>query len=312
MATVKKQKSAKSVLRRKRLIFIWGMLAYPLLQYLIFFVYVNINTVVMSFQQLNYVTGETIPFTLQNYERFFYEIVHFDEIRTAIFNSIRAGLNNVLLILVSLFAGYFFYKKVPGGQMFRVIFYLPSIISIVVYTTAYKYMFNQSIGPINKILLACGMDEGNLPIWFMDRELALPLVFIYCIWVGVGYNVLIYSGGISKIPEDVMEYAKIDGVGMFRELFQMVIPMMWPTVAVSIIGCVTVMFTFFIQIQMLTGGGPDGSTNTIAFMINSKVKGAGANLEWAATLGVCFTLIATPLILLIRKFNDKMSEKFGF
>ena len=308
---MKKQQTSRA-LKRKRLIFIWGMLAYPILQYLIFFIFVNISTVTMSFQQINYGTGTMENFTLQNYERFFYEFAHLDEIRLAIKNSVLAGLNNLVLSFVSVLFGYFFYKKVPGSGVYKVIFFLPSIISIVVYTLCYKYMFNGSFGPINKILSALGVKDREMPLWFGDKNMALPLVFFYCIWVGVGYNILILSGAISKIPEDVMEYAKIDGVGMFKELTLLIIPMIWPTLSVMLIGCVTIIFTFFIQVEMLTGGGPDGSTTTISYMINSKVKGSGANPEWAACLGICFTVIATPLIIIVRKLLNRVSVKLGY
>lgn len=296
-------------LKTKRLIFVWGMLALPLLQYLVFFVYVNINSVLMSFQQVNYTTG-TINWTFNNYLRFFYEAQALDEIKNATINSLFAGLNDLVLHIVSAAFAYLFYKKVPGRSVFRIIFFLPSIISIVVYTMAYKYMFNTIFGPINFLLDKLGMEK--LPQWFGDRNLAFPLVLFYCLWVGTGYNILIIGGAIENLSEDVMEYARLEGVGMFREFFQIVIPMIWPTLSVGILGSLTTVFTMFIQVELLTGGGPDQSSKTIAFMINSLIKSANANLEWGACVGICFTVIATPFIIGLRKILNKASEHFGF
>jgi ABC-type sugar transport system permease subunit len=89
-----------------------------------------------------------------------------------------------------------------------------------------------------------------------------------------------------------------------------VTPMIWPTLSVSIINSFTLIFTFFLQVQLITGGGPNQSTETIAFLINSQVE--NGFLNWAATIGVFFSLLATPLILLIRKGMDVISKKFGY
>ena len=305
-------KKTKNSLQRKRAIFIIGMLAIPIIQYCIFFIYVNIGSIRMSFQRIDYTNGQTINGTLYYYQKFFSEFTQKEDFILAFRNSFLAAVNNGVLILLSIIFGYLFYKKMPGSGVFRVIFYLPSIISITIYTMVYRYMF-ESGGPIDSVLKLIGIAEDKIPIWLNDGNWALPLVFIYCIWVGIGYQVLILSGALAKLPEDVMEYAKIDGCGMFRELFQMVIPMIWPTIAVMILGCITTMFTFFLQVTLIF---PDATqakpAQTIAYMINTRVKGKGADPEWAACMGVCFTIMATPLILLVRKFNSWMESKFGF
>lgn len=109
--------------KQKKLLFVWGMLALPLLQWLIFFVYVNIDSILMSFQTMNYTTGK-IEWTLNNYKRFFYEWNALDTMKNAVWNSVLAGLNNMVLILISLVLSYFFYKKIPGRSFFRIVYFL--------------------------------------------------------------------------------------------------------------------------------------------------------------------------------------------
>ena len=105
--------------------------------------------------------------------------------RNAIKNSVFAGLNDALLEMISVMLAYIFYKKVPGRGFFRIVFFLPSIISIVVYTMAYKYMFANG-GPINSLLQKAGMRLSDIPLWFGDKYWAFRLVLIYCLWVGTG------------------------------------------------------------------------------------------------------------------------------
>lgn len=300
----------KMTRKQKKLLFVWGMLALPLLQWLIFFVYVNIDSILMSFQTMNYTTGE-IEWTLNNYKRFFYEWNALDTMKNAVWNSVLAGLNNMVLILISLVLSYFFYKKIPGRGFFRVVYFLPSVISIVIYTMVYKFMFDTSVGPINTILKTLGVAVTDLPKWFGDTNLAFPLVLLYCLWVGTGYNILILGAAMEGLPEDVMEYSRLEGVSRTRELFQIVVPMIWPTLAVAILGSVTIVFTLFIQVELLTEGGPGGASQTIAFMVNSIIKGTNNDLEWGATMGLVFTIVAAPLIIALKKLLDKIGERFG-
>lgn len=286
------------------------MLALPLLQWLIFFVYVNLDSILMSFQTMNYSTGK-IEWSMNNYKRFIYEWNALPQIKNAVKNSLLAGANNMVLLLISLILSYFFYKKIPGRSFFRVVYFLPSIISVVIYTMVFKFMFDTSVGPINIILEKLGVAAQNLPRWFGDTNQAFLLVLLYCLWVGTGYNILIIGAAMESLPVEVMEYSKLEGVGRMRELFQIVVPMIWPTLSVAILGSVTTIFTLFIQVELLTEGGPGGSSQTIAYLVNSLVKGANADLEWGAAMGLCFAVAAAPIVIALKKGLDKVGEHFG-
>jgi ABC-type sugar transport system permease subunit len=84
--------------------------------------------------------------------------------------------------------------------------------------------------------------------------------------------------------------------------------MIWPTISVAILGAVTTMFTLFLQVDLLT----QGDAPTIAYMINSKIQGDPNSRSEAAAIGLTFTVIATPIILVVKKLLDKVSDNFGF
>lgn len=290
----------------KRIIFIVGMLALPLLQWLVFFVFVNINTITMSFQDQR--PGADPGFSLVNYRNFFMDLRSTDKFMYAIRNSLLFGLNDLFLLFISLVLAYFFYKKIRWSSFFRIIFFLPSIISIVIFITAYQNMFN--MGVIDSMLNVFGFEE--LPDWFANTSPWLvPLIMLYCLWVGTGYNILIMGGAMGNLPEDVMEYSRLEGVNYFNEFFRVVIPMIWPTVMVGVLGSITIMFTLFLQVDLMTvNGGTKGQAMTISYMINGYVK--SRDLGRASTYGVIFTIIAMPIIILIRKALDKVSAYFGY
>ena len=310
-ASIKAKKpNGTKTMKTKRLIFVWAMLAYPILQYLIFFVWVNIDSVLMSFQFKKPLQSSINFPVLIHYKDFFDHLFmsKLPQTINAIRNSVLVGLNDILLMIISVTLAYFFYKKMPGRGVFRIIFFLPSIISIVIYTLVFGYMFNSTVGPIGRAVKEI---FGSNPDWF-GTENSIFMVMLYCLWVGTGYNILILGGAMANLPEEVMESAKLDGAKMRHELFLLVVPMIWPTIAVSILGSITTMFTLFIQVDLLTSKGGASKSPTIAYLINSKITGTFNNRAEASAIGLVFTVIATPIILIVKKLLDKATESFGF
>jgi ABC-type sugar transport system permease subunit len=175
---------------------------------------------------------------------------------------------------------------------------------MVIYTMAYKYMFEVG-GPVEQLFSVFGQEA---PYWLADEKLSYFLIAGYCLWVGTGYNILIFGGAMANINSEVIEYAKLDGVGMTRELFQIILPMIWPTISVAFIGSVTTIFTLFMQVDLI-GGDNSYAPRTIAYLLNYAVQ---TQPEYAATIGICFTVIATPMILVVRKGIDLIGKKFGY
>ena len=302
MTNVKRKTIKKS--EWKRTAFIVGMLALPLLQFAIFFLYVNFDTIRMSFEHVSGATGTLVrdEWSIKNYT-FFFKDLKIDPLYLRAFkNSLIYGLNDLILLTVSVIFAYFFYKKVRGSNFFRVIFFLPSIISIVIYVMVYKYMFDPNMGNIVEKILG----EGVPDFWSGEKEVLW--IMIYCLWVGTGYNILIMGGAMGNLPEDVMEYSRLEGLSYPRELFQIVIPMIWPTITVGILGAFTTMFTLYLQVDLL-GAKSQTRAESIAYIINNRVK-SQRDLEMTAAIGVCFTIAAIPIIVIVRKVLDKLGRLF--
>lgn len=291
-----------------RIIFICCMVAWPLIQFLVFWLYVNFDTILMSFQKLDYDTGLEVFVGWTNYEWVFNKLTNPDqpELRNAIINSVYLFLsNNFVLLPLSIFFAYILHKKVPGSKIFRVIFFLPNIISVVVLTMVFGFMFDSTFGPVNSFLELIGLG-GIIPAngWLGDKNTVMIMVLVYCLWAGIGYNVVLISGAINRIPQDIFDAGKIDGIPMWRELFQVVIPMISGTITTLFVSGVSVIFTLFLQPMLLTGGGPyDGLSSTIALFMMQLVN--ANQLYRAAAVGMIFTIIGVPLIQLVKLTLEK-------
>lgn len=299
---IKKSKVLKNI-------FIISMLALPILHFLIFFVYINIDTILLSFQRFNYNTGSYQWVGMDNFSRLYRDFIELDSIKTALINSLLLfPVTNFITLPLSIISAYFLYRKVPGNKIFRVIFFLPSILSIVVLTMSFQFMLDPYFGPGSQVLRFFGLDPVGG--WFGNKGTVMPMIFIYLIWAGIGFNVVLLNGAISRIPQEIIESARLDGIGMFKELVLIVIPLVWPTITTLFIVGTTSVFTLFLQNMLLANGGPSGASMTIAYMVVEMVQ--NGNLTDAAALGTAFTLIGVPIIFLIKRFMEKFGENVEY
>lgn len=233
----------------------WGfiavMLAVPLLNLLIFYFGVNINSVLLAFKEN--IGGETV-FSLYNFQRLFKEFASSASVvNEALKNTlIFFFLSFIIITPLSLIFAYFLYKKIYGYKIFRFVFFLPSIISATVLTTLYKQLILPD-GVISQLVRLVG---GEVPLlgYLATEDTALWAIVVYTLWTGFGVNIILFSGAMSKLPEEVMEYAKIDGVGTWRELVQIIIPMIWPTVSTMLTFAIVGLFTASGPILLFTKG----------------------------------------------------------
>jgi len=301
--------SYKGKRRRQKKFFIFMMLVLPITHFLVFFVYVNIDTILLAFQRFDYYEGKYIFVGFENFQQAFRDLTQLPQMRQTIVNSLLfLPITNFITLPLSILSAYFIFRKVPGRNVFKVLFFLPSIISIVVLTMAFQFMFDPLFGPINQLLASLGIN----PIggWFGSKDTAMNMIYVYCIWAGIGFNMVLINGAISRLPSEVIESARIDGVGMFTELTRIVIPMIWPTITTLFVIGTTAVFTIFLQVLLLTNGGPSGSTKTIAFLIVEMVQ--SGDYTTPAAFGVIFTIIGIPIIMLIKWGMEKIGQSVEY
>ena len=292
--------------------FVLLMIALPVIQFLIFWVYVNFNSILMSFQDVD---G---GFTLAHFEQFaidFNKGLFSESVINSLINLAVAQFITLPLVVI---LAYLMYKKCYGSSFFRVLFYLPSLISAVVMTNLFASLVNPSLGaempPILLVLEKIGISVnkafyGGL---LQNENSAFFTIMVYCVWTGVGVNLVLLSGALARAPQDLFEAAKIDGAGMFSEFWYVVVPILWPTITTLFIFNLAGCFTMYMPVMLLTNGGQ--GTNTVGFFIIANTigrKGAGT-LGYPAAVGIIFTLITMPVILLVKWGFNKLSEAIEF
>ena len=290
---------------KSRLTFIVVMLAIPVIHWFVFWLYVNIQSIFLAFQDMR--TGQL---SFRNFSTVWSNITnpYSHDLATALKNTTKYFLNTVLIIMpMCLVVSYFIYKRITGFKAFRIIFYLPAIISGVAYTTAFTEFVHPN-GPLGEIIRMFGVEPNPISI-LSRRETATTAMLVYCILTGCTGNMLIFGGAMVRIPEEVLEAAKLDGCSPFRELVSLIFPLIWPTFSTQLIFTLTGFFNQTGPILLFTNGNYD--TTTISFWIFKQVYGEGGlggsgKYNVVSCAGLCFTVIWVPVVLMLRKLIDKV------
>ncbi|WP_202967396.1 carbohydrate ABC transporter permease [Paenibacillus beijingensis] len=209
------------------------------------------------------------------------------------------------ILMICLVIAVLMFEKVPGTNFFRMVYYLPSTLSAVVVGYLMRTMFSP-VGPVNQWLQFLGMDMSQFD-WLSNVPTAF-LVLIFCFyWQTVGYGMLIFLSGLSSLPNEVLEAARIDGANWRTQLIRIVIPLLLPAI---VFFCVTNVIWVFVGLFSLvftvTGGGPGYETTPIDYMIFLKAFQSD-QLGYASTLSV----ILFVLVLCISWIQLRVSERFS-
>jgi len=289
-----KQKKKNNLLQT---LFITSMLIIPVIHWCVFWFGVNINSILMAFQLP---TGE---WSLDSLRDIFLQIFSKGtDMSIAVRNTLIYFIKDILMLPFQLLIAYFFFKKIAGYKFFRIIFYLPAIVSGVAVANMFSNFIAPS-GPIGVLLKNLGVNP--IPRFLANSSYATGTILFFTIWQGWGGNMLLLGGALARIPLDVLESAKLDGVNPIQELVFMIIPLVWSTMSTLLILTMTALFTASGPILLFTKGNYD--TMTIGYWIFDAVayQGVGAYNSVAAA-GLIFTCVGAPIILFVKWLIEKV------
>jgi len=287
----------------KRALFIIAMIIVPLANFFIFYLYVNISSILMAFQDVN---GN---YTFEVLGNVVLRIFGDDsDILVYLGNTMIYFLNSLIVMMpLTTIIAYFIYKKIFLYKFFRVIFFLPSIISSVVFVMLYKELWAAN-GP----LWTAVVNAFNLPNstrFFTNELYAKWIILIYTIWTGFGTNLILMTGAMIRIPEDVLEAAQLDGISCSREVVSIILPLIWPTLTTLMVLAFTGLFTASGPLLLFTDGEAD--TMTISYYIFREVKNGG-DLNFASAMGLFFTLVGLPIIMGVKKLLERWQDAIEY
>jgi ABC-type sugar transport system permease subunit len=284
-------------------VFICTMLVIPVIAFLFFYVYINFNSILMAFQIPLYDGLGGYEWGFDNFVKIYKQFSSTEEdLLLYLRNTVIFFVTDTFVSLpLSLVICYFIYKKVAGYQAFRTIIYLPVIITTTIFATLYKGMIEAG-GPYQMI---CGRFGIEPPRTFVHSEdYALRTILTFVIYSGLGGRFVLFGGAMNSIDPSIIDAGKIDGASPFRELISIIIPCIWPTLSTLLLLCTTGIFTASGPLLLFDKG--DYGSNTISYWIyeiTSGSGGSGESVELASAIGLVFTVLGFPIVLVVKKLT---------
>ena len=210
---------------------------------------------------------------LSNYRRLFADPVFYTALTNTLFLTlIVTVLQNTCGILLAVMVNQ---KGLRGRNFFRALYFVPSLLSIIVIGYTWIYILNPQMGTLHYILQLFGVTKGYIRYDPMiERFTALFTIALTMIWQYSGYSMVIYLAGLQGISPDLYESASIDGASPAKQFFHVTLPMLMPSITINVfltmIGCLKC----FEQVYVMTGGGPGNATETIGtYIYNAAFSG---------------------------------------
>ncbi len=301
--------------QKKDMPFAYLLIAFPLIHFCIFWVYLNFSSLILAFQDFQ---GN---FTLGNFKEVYNAFVDKDQygfnLRDSLFRSMLLWFISLFICFPSsLITVYVLTCKIRFHYVYRVCYILPGLVGSIIWTTIMRMMF-QYEGPVINALEALGF---NLP-WAARKngllgasETAFPTLVIFSTLTSLVGNSPVLTGAYARVSDELMESADLDGATFWTKLFSIAIPCIWPTITTLLIFNLTSIFTADCGVFLYSGGTGQPDMSTIGFQLFyltryiSEAGGSSTLYGYPAAIGFALTCMTLPICLIGRHYLEKLND----
>lgn len=289
--------------KRSEHLFLAIIFAFPILQFLVMYVGVNLNSILLAFKTYDQQTSSYYISGFGNFKEVF-RIFSGD---TFLLGTIKRGMtyyffNTFLGMPINLAVAYLLYKKIRGAEFFRTVLFIPSLISSMAMVIMFQNFINEGITQ----LFIDWLDYGvyDVPRFFTDPKIAFPVMIFYNLWIGVGGGMIIYMSAMSRVPVSVIEYGRLEGISLPREFVSVIFPMIYPTVALFFVTGLPGLFMGSGPLYAFYGDKAQPEMQTLAYYLFTRIVGENASYQqypFASAVGLTTTFVMAPIVFTARK-----------
>ena len=293
--------------RRSERQFIFACMAPAIILVTIFMVIPTFNVFRMSLYKWGGLSNNK---TFQGFRNF--EILIKDQ------NFMQSMQNSILIItlvtIITLAIAVFFaailsQEKVIGKNFFRVIFYIPNILSVVVISAIFGAIYDPQSGLLNSMLGFLNLDNLK-QMWMGNPNIVIYSLIFALIWQAIGYYMVMYMASMASIPESFYEAAGLDGAGKARQFFTITLPLIWDNIRTTLtFFVISTVNLSFLMVQIMTGGGPNGQTEVFLSYMYKQAYTSSA-YGYGMAIGVVVFLFSFILSAAISKITEREVLEF--
>lgn len=234
-----------------------------------------------------------------NFETLFKDMKFIESLQNTILYIVLITLFTVVLAV--LFATLLTRENFKGKNFFRVIFYIPNILSIVVIAGIFSAIYAPGNGILNSMLGMIGLD-GLQQQWLGNPEIINYSIIGALVWQAIGYYMVMYMASMSSIPENLYEAAALEGAGKVKQFFMITLPLIWNNIRTTLTFFVISTINLSFMFVQLTTEGYLGSEVTLNYMYNKAFAG---NYGYGMSIGVCIFMFSFALSGILNKITER-------
>jgi len=309
-------KKARRHREASKLSFVWIALFPALASLALWYFYMNFESFFLAFRVAD-ASESSYTYGWDNFKWCFEEIQRYNvstmdkvpPLGEALVNSlIYWAWNFFLIIPLCYLISYFIYKKIWGASFFRYVFFLPSVLPMVI-TSAIFYRMMQNNGPIAILVTAIsGGDLLNQIDLLHTKGLALPTLLLYNLWGAFGVNMIYFTANLERIPKDIIESARIDGAGTWGEISHILFPITWPFFSTFLFLNLTSIFAYGGATLTFNLNGMYGTSDypywNYAMTNYSSLMGSW--MYRCAAMGLITTIVSAPIAIIFHHLANKV------
>lgn len=277
----------------------WGFVLPFGIPLLLFWIVPLVSALCISFTDWDYISSDFNIVGLDNYIGLFRD----PDFSKAIWNTFvfSAGTIAGTLVFGLLFA-LLFQRKFTGSRFYQMVIFSPWITPTVAVSMVWSWLYDPEKGFANYLLNLLGLPASK---WLQSSETAMLAIVIFTVWKSIGWTMLFYLGALERVPKSAYEAARIDGAGYGSRFFHITLPLISPTTYFLFIVNLISAIQVYDQIQIMTQGGPGGSTKTLLYFYYEK---AFQNFQMGAASAVAMVILL--LILGLSIVSTAISRKY--
>ena len=290
--------------KKAKIWFVIACLSPAMILFAIFMLYPTISIFAMSTFRWGGLSSNKVFVGLHNFQTLMQDMNFIRALQNTIF--IIAIVTVITMAIAILFASILVREKIKGQNFFRVVFYIPNILSVVVISSIFSAIYDPSEqGMINSVLSMLN-GEGWETIKFLgDSKIVLYAIVGAMIWQAIGYYMVMYMASMSTIPEHLYEAAALEGAGKVRQFFSITLPMIWDNIRTTltffVISTINLSFLF---VNVMTNGGPNGASETVLSYMYSQAY-SNASFGYAMAIGTVVFILSFGLSFAINRVTER-------
>lgn len=278
--------------RKGKGLFVFYCLAPAAILFIVFMIIPTIDIFRMSLFKWGGYTADKKFVGLDNFKMLFQSDRFYQAFQNSILLIVMVTIITFALALI--FAYILSRERLKGQTFFRVIFYIPNILSVVVISAIFSAIYDPNQGLLNSFLnLFRG--ANNPVLWLGDQKIVIYSIVIAMVWQAIGYYMVMYMASMANVPESLYESASLEGAGKITQFFTITIPLIWSNIRTTLtFFVISTINMSFLLVKAMTNGGPDGASNVFLSYMYQEVY-TNSSYGYGMAIGVMVFLFSFAL-----------------